>query len=358
MQNQLIKTFCDFVKVDSPTTQELIFSTYLKKKMKQLGYTVTQDNRGNLFTSFRGQGEPLLFAAHIDTVEPGRGIVPVIKKGLITSNGKTILGADNKAIVAALFELMRWAKKMKRPLRSFDILFSVGEEAGISGVDTFDFSVTSAKEAICLDASFPVGTIVLSSPYYLRQEMSFMGKEADVSTAHRGKSITAALGHFLQTVPQGMLDKETFCNIGILQGGHATNALLSHVHLSGEIRSYNFTSLKQHARKMKTLLKTTGEKMHCQVLYKETLENDGYTLKISDSLVKEVRVALKKIVPKSQQVDMHRYWGVSDANNLNKKGIRTLNLGYGVKDPHTVRERIAIADIKKVATLLQHLLLK
>ena len=55
---------------------------------------------------------------------------------------------------------------------------------------------------------------------------------------------------------------------------------------------------------------------------------------------------------------MHRYWGVSDANNLNKKGIRTLNLGYGVKDPHTVRERIAIADIKKVATLLQHLLLK
>ena len=44
----------------------------------------------------------------MDTVVPGKGIKPVIKEdGYIYSDGTTILGADDKAGIAARFEAIR-----------------------------------------------------------------------------------------------------------------------------------------------------------------------------------------------------------------------------------------------------------
>jgi len=51
--------------------------------------------------------------------------------------------------------------------------------------------------------------------------------------------------------------------------------------------------------------------------------------------------------------NIERHWGISDANGLNRQDIASVCLGYGVKDPHTTREQIAIADMEKVAQFVQ-----
>lgn len=351
--NYLAKTFIEFVKIDSPTGTELKFSNYLKKKLARLGFNVIQDQRGNLFLSVRGEGEPILLVAHIDTVNPGCGIIPVLKNGIIKSRGDTILGADNKAVVAIFFEVLRWIQTRKERHRTFEILFSIGEESGISGIDTFDFSQSKARKAICFDMAQPIGTILLNSPYYLRLDMQLLGREADVSALQQGKSTLSALASFLNNFPQGVQEKETLCNIGVIKGGKTRNAVLSALELQGEIRSFNPKKLKSYANKTKKALFSAARFHHCKASYSERLENYGYRFLKTDVLIKEISDCLIRVIPRRSVIYKEEWWGVSDANNINQKGIKTVNLGYGVKNPHTTRENIAVRDMEKIMAFVK-----
>lgn len=341
------------MQIDSPTGSEREFSNYLKDGINKLNIPVVQDKWGNLFISFRGAGEPLLLVAHTDTVEPGRGITPVVKNGVVRSKGKTILGADNKAVVAILFELMRWARTQKTH-RAFEILLSVSEESGVSGVDTFNLAKIRSKRALCFDVAQPFGTIVLSSPYYLRQDISIHGREADASTATRGRSVIPALGEILREMPQGIRG-DTFCNIGIIHGGSVANALLSSIQLQGEVRSFTKENLRARAYLIKSLVHRVARKNKCGVFYSGRLENHGYSFDLHDEFAKYISEALRRSADRPIKY-YRKYWGVSDANNLNKRAIKTLNLGYGARNPHTVRESISVKEMERVFGFLQTLL--
>lgn len=350
MQNQLIQTFCNFVRIDSPTGSEWKFSNYLRDHISKLNIPVRQDGRGNLFVSFRGAGEPLLLVAHLDTVEPGRGIVPVVKKGVISSKGETILGADNKAIVAILFELMRFAQS-QRIRRAFEVLLSVSEEGGISGIDTFNFAGVRSKKAFCFDVAKPFGTIILGSPYYLRQDICIRGKEADASITEKGQSVIPTLAEFLRKAPCGIY-KDSFYNIGVISGGNATNALLSNVFLQGEVRSFTKENLVARAGLVKSLIQKIAQKNNCAAFYNERLENHGYQFNSYDKHIKYISEIMRESAKRPIRY-YKRYWGVSDANNLNKRGIKTLNLGYGARNPHTTKEAISIQEMEIVFKFLQ-----
>ncbi len=350
MKEAIVKTFCDFVRIDSPTGYELDFSNYLVSKLKKLGAHPYQDERGTILCSFKGVGKPILFAAHIDTVEPGRGIEPVVEGDFVKSSGDTILGADNKAAVASLFELVVWAKSQEQH-RAFEVLFSIGEESGVPGVDTFDFSKLEAKEGLCFDISKPFGTIALSSPFYMSLKIIFEGKEADASTAERGLSVIPALGDFFSNVPQGVVN-DSFINIGVVNGGVATNALLSSVELKGEIRSFSEDELYGYAEEISQLCKQIESEYGCKLAVEQVLENYGYVLSKEDEHVKNTSFIIENDLGVSVNY-IEKYWGVSDANNINQKGIKIFNVGYGVEDPHTVRERVNISDLSMVFELIK-----
>ncbi len=67
----------------------------LERRLNALGVEAGQDAHGNVLGRRPGRGEAILLSAHMDTVEPGRGIRPV-RDGddIIRSDGTTILGAD------------------------------------------------------------------------------------------------------------------------------------------------------------------------------------------------------------------------------------------------------------------------
>ena len=112
--DRIVERFLEYVQVDSETKNEGVFAKRLKEDLEKLGFEVYEDNAGekvgsntgNLIATLGGNegSETIMFSCHMDTVSPGNGIKPVVKDGVIYSDGTTILGGDDKAGIAALLE--------------------------------------------------------------------------------------------------------------------------------------------------------------------------------------------------------------------------------------------------------------
>ena len=72
-------------------------------------------------------------SAHLDTVQPGRGIKAILKDGVFTSDGTTILGADDKSAIAILFEVLHVLLENRIPHGPLELVFTVCEEIGAPG---------------------------------------------------------------------------------------------------------------------------------------------------------------------------------------------------------------------------------
>ena len=73
---------------------------------------------GNLFCRLPGReaaGVPVFFCAHLDTVPPEGPIEPVVADGIVRNRAGTILGADNKATVAAMLVAAATILRENRP---------------------------------------------------------------------------------------------------------------------------------------------------------------------------------------------------------------------------------------------------
>ena len=163
--DRLVKSFCEMVKIDSPSGEEEDMATYLETKLTSLGFQTVRDDYGNLIANNgTGGNEPILLSAHMDTVEPGRGTNPTIDEDRIISDGTTILGGDCKAGIAAIIEGIESAIEDAEKIRPLEIAFTKEEEIGLVGARNLDFSLITSKLAIVFDGEGPVNRITSSSP--------------------------------------------------------------------------------------------------------------------------------------------------------------------------------------------------
>ena len=154
-ENRMIETFMDLVRIDSISREEGRLAAHLRDLLESLGAQTVFDgssvhtgsDTGNLIARFKGHAaaSPLLFSAHMDTVEPGRGINPILINGRITSDGRTILGADDKSAIAILIEMLRVLKESGRPHPTLELVFSTCEEIGLLGAKHLDWSLISEE---------------------------------------------------------------------------------------------------------------------------------------------------------------------------------------------------------------------
>jgi tripeptide aminopeptidase len=131
-QDRIVQTLVDLIKIDSPSGEEDAIVEELKLRLEALGANVVTDDFGNLIATMEGEGEPLILSAHLDTVEPGRGINPKIEGDLITSDGSTILGADPKAGIAIILEAITSIKEAGNQRLPLEIVLTREEETGSS----------------------------------------------------------------------------------------------------------------------------------------------------------------------------------------------------------------------------------
>ena len=84
-RERLVQTFCDIAKIDSPSGEEENMAINISSRLEALGFKTMRDAYGNLVAS-DGRPDPILLSAHLDTVEPGRGINPSVKGDRIVSD--------------------------------------------------------------------------------------------------------------------------------------------------------------------------------------------------------------------------------------------------------------------------------
>ena len=279
-EDRLVKTFCDLVQIDSPSDEEEEVAQDLSRRLEALGFEILRDAHGNLIAREDGDN-PLLLSAHMDTVEPGRGIKPTIEGDRIVSDGTTILGGDCKAGVAAILEGLESVVEEELPRRTIQLAFTRGEEIGLVGARNMDFSMITADEAVVFDGNGPVNKLTGSSPTYVSFEVTITGRSAHAGVEpEKGLSAIKIAAEIISELPQGRLDEETTFNVGTISGGSVRNAVPEQATFTGEFRSRNLETLD--------LLQLQARGIFDQVRdrYKEAIIEDGFNVEFNTYTVR------------------------------------------------------------------------
>ena len=357
-EKRLIESFMELVKIDSVSREEKEVADFLVKKLKDLGLEVTVDqagekvksNSGNIIARLKGsvkKATPIMFSAHMDTVVPGKKIKPICEGEKIVSSGETILGADDKAAIAALLEALQIIKENNILCGDIEIVFSICEEIGLEGAKNLDISSLNAQMGFVLDAGGQVGKIITTAPSQNSLQIIIYGKSAHAgSNPEEGINAIQVAGFALSRIKLGRIDEETTANIGIISGGKATNIVPDKVTLKGEVRSRNEEKLEKHTERLKKITEDTAQEFKAKAEVKINREYSCYNLSSDDQVLK---ISMKAAKDMGLQPELCPSGGGSDANVFNKKGFPSVVLAIGMEKVHTVDEYILIKNLKNTA---------
>lgn len=357
-EERLLKEFLELVQVDSETKNEGEIAKVLKQKFLELGVEVVEDDTtattghgaGNLICTLKGskeQVDTIYFTSHMDTVVPGKGIKPSIKDGYVVTDGTTILGADDKAGLAVMLEVVRVLKEQAISHGTIQFIITVGEESGLVGAKALDPSLLVAKYGYALDSDGKVGNIIVAAPTQAKVKATIFGKTAHAGVApEKGVSAITIAAKAISRMPLGRIDEETTANIGRFEGGTQTNIVCDHVEILAEARSLVNEKMEEQVQKMKAAFEEVALEMGGRAEVDVQVMYPGFKFGEGDHVVEVARKAAAKI---GRSSELLRSGGGSDANVIAGFGIPTVNLAVGYEEIHTTNERMPIEELNKLA---------
>ncbi|MGQ9512694.1 M20/M25/M40 family metallo-hydrolase [Thermodesulfitimonas sp.] len=357
-RERLLNEFLELVRIDSVSGRERRLSELLKDRLADLGLTVTEDGAGggkegagNVIAHLPGRvsGPHLLFCAHMDTVEPGVGIEPVVgADGIIRAARETILAADDKAGITAILEALRWVVAAKPEHPPLTVVFTVCEETGLLGAKALDASLR-ADLGFVLDATGRPGEVVVRAPSQDKITATVYGRAAHAGVnPEAGINAIYVAARAIAAMPLGRIDPETTANIGIISGGKAVNIVPDNVYLEGEVRSLKSARRAEHTALLCRILEETAREAGARAEVQVELLYEGFDLGASEPVVRIVQEAARRC---GLQPVLTQTGGGSDANIFNARGIPTVNLATGMEKVHTTEEQIAVTDLVNLARL-------
>lgn len=364
-KDRLVKEFCKLVEIDSPSFGERNMADQLKDYLLELGFTVHEDNAGlhyngncgNIYGFLKGnlKGEPLLFSAHMDTVEPSKGKKAVVHSNEhITSAGNTVLGADDISGIVAILEAIRTIKEESRPHRDIEVLFTIAEEVYILGSEVFDYSMIRSKKAYVLDLSGAVGEAAVIAPTLISFTAKVIGKAAHAGFApENGIHAIAIAAETIGKIQQGRVDSKTTINIGKIEGGLATNIVPEICTLQGEVRSYDHNkALKEVDRINDTFQKVTEQhKASCQ--FTSSFGCIAYNIDIKHPVVTNYEAACNKLGIRTKYI---KTFGGSDNNNFVRHGITGIVIACGMNKVHSTEEYTQVSELMNCSNIVIELM--
>lgn len=359
---RMLDEFFELVKIDSETKHEEQIVGVLKEKMEQMGFDVFEDDSkertghgaGNLIATMKGsvtEADPIYFTCHMDTVTPGIGIEPVLKEdGYVYSAGETILGSDDKAGLAALFEMMRTLKESGEEHGDLQFIITAGEESGLVGAREIDRTLMKAKYGYAVDSDGKVGGIVTAAPYNAKLKTVIHGRTAHAGVEpEKGVSAITIAAKSVAAMKLGRIDAETTANIGMFTGGQATNIVCDEVNIVSEARSINYEKLQIQTEHMVKAFAETAEKMGGSAETDVQLMSPGFHFDENDEVVQVASEAIRAI---GRTPELKTSGGGSDGNIFNGHGFPTVTLSVGYEEIHTKNERMPVEELNKLADLL------
>ena len=370
---RLASVFTTLCEIDSPSKEEGKVAAYLKLTFTEMGAVVSEDDSasttgsdcGNLFVRFPDGGldkERVFFNCHMDTVLPAVGVKVKREGDIFTSAGDTVLGSDDKAGIAALIEVMHTLQEKNIPYGPVDYIFTTCEEVGLRGVKALDPSSIKAKIGYALDSS-GINRVVVGAPAANRITAKINGVAAHAGLSpEKGISAIHLAAKAIARLKLGKLDSESTANIGLIEGGTATNIIPESVVVHGEVRSHTLSKLEEYIQKIENV-------------FQDEVNNWADPQKIADGkpsldfkviedypimkLDKESAV-IKRIeeaaVSLGAELDYVVAGGGSDANIFNSFGIQCAILSTGMDKVHSTRETITLSDMALTADLVMAIL--
>ena len=366
-QKRLVSRFIELTKIDSLSFSERKMADYLMQKGKELGISFREDdaaekiggNAGNLYALIEGSmqdAKNLLFMAHMDTVVPGIGKKAVIHEdGKISSDGSTVLGADDAAAIAVILEAYQEIKEEGLPHHHLSFLFPVAEEAYTEGMSAFDLELLpKIDRAYVPDCSDCQGSYSACEPTLLSFEISIYGRAAHAGfDPEKGIHSIAAAAAAISRLKQGHVNDHTTLNIGMIEGGSAKNIVPEKCRVKGEIRCSIHEEALALYEKMLSLFQEEAEKVGGRAEGRMKVHLTAYRVEEDEEGLLALKEALEaqelELLPKES-------FGGSDNNVLRRKGIKGLCIANAMHEIHTTGEYSSIEELVQETEIIKYLM--
>ncbi len=370
---RLIDEFINLTKFNSESFNELDIQRYVINELKKLGLDVKEDNSvdnykkysnsknitNNVYAYLKGnkKGKGIILAAHLDTVSPGNNKKAIIKGDRITSDGTTVLGADDLSSVASILEVLRIIKENNLDHNDIEVIFFVAEEPFAKGSRHFDYSLLKSNEAYVFDLEGNINSAAIAAPSIVSFNIKINGKAAHAGfNPELGINSLVILNNALNEIKLGRINDYTTVNIGLINGGSGVNIVPELIEIKGEIRSLDNNIAINELNKIKEIFNEKANLLGGSIDFNYEIEFSAYNVDPNDEIIKRYADAVKDINDK--EINLIKTFGGSDNNNLSMHNIKGIVIGNGMRNVHSKDEYILIEDLIDTSKLILNLVRK
>ncbi|GAC1576393.1 MAG: tripeptidase T [Ktedonobacteraceae bacterium] len=346
--NRLTHTLIELIGISSTSGHEERIRSYLEQHLSTLELPTSVDDAGNLIATLASKStgqETLLLNAHMDRVPPGLGHHPVLRDGILYSDGTTNLGADDAAGIVIILEVLRRIVEQQLPHPPLLIVFTVQEEAGMCGAGGFDSSRWPAQHGIVFDNAFDAGVVVSQGAAYKAFDITITGR-----TGHPGKDLSQTVNaleiYRRAHYPIGMLaNDQTRINIGRISGGSARNAIPANLVLEGELRSFESAErIQQYEHDLQQEFEQTAQQLGGTATIAFKTHTDGYVIDEHEPLLQTYKAVLEQ---RGEKLRLQPTFIGSDTSGF-RPNIKAFTLSTGVMREHSTEEYVALTPLEQI----------
>lgn len=361
--SEALRLFLELAALSTPPCRERAAIDLCAAYLRTLGVEPVEDDAGrrldgdagNLLARFPGTapGRMLMFNAHVDTVPPVAPIVPEVIDGYVVNRERTILGADNKASVAAILAAVREIVDEGSPHAGIEVLITVQEETGLRGAKAFDQSLLEADLGYVFDVDGALGGMVMAAPSQRTLDLTFRGRSAHAGIAPEdGLNAIQAAARALAALPFGRLPSGASRNVGVIEGGTQRNIVPDLCEVQIEVRSLDDDEVVTLAQETVDAALLGASEVGCEVDCAVRTEYTAYRFDVGDPVVQLAERALQSAGYAPRPITTG---GGADAHAFNERGLPCLNLSSGMEAIHTPDERIAVDDVEGMVRIVRGL---
>lgn len=271
-----------------------------------------------------------------------------IGKTLITTDGTTLLGADDKSGIAEIMNMLEYFKNNKIDHGDIYVAFTPDEEVG-RGTEKFDLGKFKVDFAYTVDGS-SVGEISFENFNAATVKIDIKGISAHLGSA-KNTMINSMLiaNQIINNVPNERPEntdgRDGFYHLDSITG-NCTNTKLQF-----KIRDFDLNNFKLRKKKFEEIVGNLNSKYNNCI--KLVIEDTYYNMK--EKITNNIQVvdlateAMRKIDIEPQVVPIR---GGTDGAELTYMGLACPNLGTGGHNFHSVYEYICLEDMIKSSDIL------
>lgn len=347
---KLLEIFLKAAPIEALSGNEKPLADFISRYLSELGFmpiedeskSITQSNSGNIICKI-GNGGDFLLSAHMDTARSTKDVNPILSTDRITSDGKTVLGVDNRVGVSILLRVAELMSKKEIKSRDCTLVFITCEETTLGGSKNLKLN-DSIKSGYVFDSYMRPGKFISSSYGAAAYNIEIFGKASHSGiNPEGGINAIKIAANAISKLKLGRIKNDTLVNIGSINGGVAINVVPDYVKMIGEVRAIEMQEVESQLSEIEKIFINECALLNGKLNFDWYWDFQPFKLKNDSQTVKRISQAINNIGLKPEASISA---GGSDANSYNAKGIETVNIGIGAQNPHSNDEFILYEDFE------------